>query len=76
MSLIIAFFVSFLIFSPSATSQLAGQPLDKIVAIEQCHLQEEPTNRVRLMIRDFALQHQLPFYDIKQHTGWLRNVQV
>ncbi len=49
---------------------------DKIVSIEKCHLQEEPTNRVRLLIRDYALQHHLPFYDIKNHTGWLRNVQV
>jgi len=49
---------------------------DKIVAIENCHLQAEPTNLVRLTIRDFALQHNLSFYDIKSHTGWLRNVQV
>jgi len=49
---------------------------DKVVDIGTCHLQQEPTNRLRRLIRDYGLQHQLPFYDIKEHRGWLRNLQV
>ena len=49
---------------------------DKVVDIDTCFLQEEPTNRLRRLVRDFGLAHELPFYDIKEHRGWLRNLQV
>ena len=49
---------------------------DKVVNIEICHLQHEPTNRIRRLVRDFAIRHNYPFYDIKEHTGFMRNVQV
>lgn len=49
---------------------------DKVVDIDTCYLQEEPTNRLRRLVRDFGHRHQLPFYDIKEHRGWLRNLQV
>ena len=49
---------------------------DKVVNIDTCFLQEEPSNELRLAIRDFAIQHEFPFYDIKHHKGWLRTMQV
>jgi 23S rRNA (uracil1939-C5)-methyltransferase len=49
---------------------------DKVVNINTCHLQDEPSNQLRLAIRDFAIQQKFPFYDIKQHSGWLRTMQV
>jgi 23S rRNA (uracil1939-C5)-methyltransferase len=49
---------------------------DKVVDIDTCYLQEEPTNRLRKAVRDFGIQHDLPFYDIKAHEGWLRNLQL
>ena len=49
---------------------------DKVVDIIKCHLQEEPTNRIRLAVKAFALQHGYSFYDIRQHTGFLRTMQV
>jgi 23S rRNA (uracil1939-C5)-methyltransferase len=49
---------------------------DKVVDIDTCYLQEEPTNRLRKAVRDFGIQHDLPFYDIKLHEGWLRNLQL
>ncbi len=49
---------------------------DKVVPIVECHLQAEPTNHIRNSIRDYAKQHDLPHYDIRQHTGYLRNLQV
>jgi 23S rRNA (uracil1939-C5)-methyltransferase len=49
---------------------------DKVVDIDTCHLQEEPTNRLRKAIKKFGLDHQLPFYDIREHRGWLRNLQL
>lgn len=47
---------------------------DKVVNIDQCHLQAEPTNRIRTCIKEFAIRNQWPFYDIRMHTGYLRNV--
>ena len=49
---------------------------DKVIDIKTCYLQSEPTNRLRIAIKDFAEQHQLSFYDIKQQHGFLRTMQV
>jgi 23S rRNA (uracil1939-C5)-methyltransferase len=49
---------------------------DKVVDIQQCFLQEEPTNQLRLAIKAFAKEKGWMFYDIRQHRGFLRNMQV
>ncbi|HEY4061983.1 MAG TPA: 23S rRNA (uracil(1939)-C(5))-methyltransferase RlmD [Puia sp.] len=49
---------------------------DKVVDIDTCYLQEEPTNRLRKAIKEFALEKELSFYDIKLHHGWLRTLQL
>jgi 23S rRNA (uracil1939-C5)-methyltransferase len=49
---------------------------DKVVDIDVCHLQAEPTNRLRKAVRDFGLEEDLSFYDIRMHEGWLRNLQL
>ena len=52
------------------------QLFDKIVDIETCYLQEEPSNTIRNFIRSFALLHNLSFFDIRNHTGLLRNIII
>ncbi len=47
---------------------------DKVVDINTCHLQTEPTNAIRLAIKEFALANDYSFYDIRQHSGFLRTV--
>lgn len=49
---------------------------DKILDVEHCYLQAEPSNALRNSIRDFVKQHGYSFYDLKQHTGALRNLIV
>jgi 23S rRNA (uracil1939-C5)-methyltransferase len=49
---------------------------DKIVDIHTCYLQAEPTNGVRNAIREFARRNHYSFYDIRNHTGLLRTMQV
>jgi 23S rRNA (uracil1939-C5)-methyltransferase len=49
---------------------------DKVVQIEKCWLQPEPTNSIRNFIRDYAYENGLSFYDIRQHIGFLRTMQV
>jgi 23S rRNA (uracil1939-C5)-methyltransferase len=49
---------------------------DKVVPIYECHLQAEPTNFIRLAIWEYAKQHKLTHYDIRNHTGFLRNLLI
>lgn len=46
----------------------------KAIDIAECHLMADVNNKVRNEIRNIALEKNFPYYDIKQHTGWLRNV--
>ncbi len=47
---------------------------DKVIDIDTCHLMAEPTNAIKNTLRAYALENNLPFYDIRNHTGWLRTV--
>lgn len=49
---------------------------DKVVPIIECHLQSEPTNYIRLAIVEYARINHLEHYDIRNHTGFLRNVVI
>lgn len=49
---------------------------EKVVEIDTCHLQEEPTNLMRKAVAQFTVDNDMPFYNIKQHVGWLRNMFV
>ena len=52
------------------------QLFDKVLDIKQCALQAEPSNTIRNTIRSYAVEHNLDFYDIRNHTGFLRNVII
>jgi 23S rRNA (uracil1939-C5)-methyltransferase len=49
---------------------------DKVIDIQHCYLMDPVNDRIRNSIRIYALEQNLPFYDIKQHTGWLRNIII
>jgi 23S rRNA (uracil1939-C5)-methyltransferase len=49
---------------------------DKVLDIKDCHLQAEISNRIRLEVRAFAIEHQMPFFDVRNHSGLLRNMVV
>mgnify|MGYP002713095783 CR=1 FL=1 len=49
---------------------------DKVLDIEKCHLQEEPSNEIRNWLRSYALENNLPFYNLRTHEGYLRIVIV
>lgn len=49
---------------------------DKVVDIEKCHLQGEPTNLVRNLLRRLALERGLTFYDHRTNEGLLRNLII
>jgi len=49
---------------------------DKVVDVDTCYLQDEPTNAIRKEIKRWAIEKAVSFYDIQRHEGFLRNVQV
>lgn len=53
-----------------------GKFFDKVLDIDHCYLQREPSNTIRLFIRKYALEHGLKFYDIRENNGYLRNLII
>lgn len=49
---------------------------DKIIDIHECFLMDDVNNQIRNSIREFVKENNYSFYDIKQHTGWLRNIII
>lgn len=53
-----------------------GKFFDKVLDIDQCHLQPEPANALRNFVRQYALDNGIAFYDLRANTGVLRNMFV
>jgi 23S rRNA (uracil1939-C5)-methyltransferase len=49
---------------------------DKILDIQHCYLQAEPSNSIRNSVRTYALNNGLTFYDLRGHEGNLRNLII
>ena len=49
---------------------------DKIVDIEHCYLQAEPSNAIRLALKKFAVDNNLSFYSQRGNKGLLRNIVI
>lgn len=49
---------------------------DKIIDINHCYLQPEPSNSIRLAIKKFAKNQGYTFYNQRTHEGFLRNIII
>jgi 23S rRNA (uracil1939-C5)-methyltransferase len=49
---------------------------DKVLDITECHLQPEPTNRIRNAVKEYAIKNKLDFFDLREQRGFLRNMVV
>ena len=49
---------------------------DKILDIQKCHLQEDPSNAIRNEIREFAVNNNLEFFNPRDHSGLLRTLMI
>ena len=49
---------------------------DKVVDVEHCYHQADPSNAIRNAVRTFAFENDLTFYNVREHTGLLRNLIV
>ena len=52
------------------------QLFDRVVDIEQCHLQADPSNDIRLFVRQFTMEHGLSYYSVRHHEGLMRNLVI
>lgn len=49
---------------------------DKVLDVKECHLQREPTNAIRLFVKQYAIDNGLSFYDLRENRGFLRTMVV
>ena len=49
---------------------------DKILDIEKCHLQEDPSNEIRNAIKTFATEKGMSFFNARNHEGLLRTLMI
>jgi len=49
---------------------------DKVLDINECLLMSEPSDSIRNEVRRYALERRLPFYDFREHHGFLRTMFV
>jgi 23S rRNA (uracil1939-C5)-methyltransferase len=49
---------------------------DKILDIDKCHLQADPSNAIRNEVRSFANENNLTFFNPREHSGLLRTLMI
>jgi len=49
---------------------------DKIVHVDTCYLQQDPSNAIRNGLYDFAKKEGLSFFDLREQKGLLRNLFI
>lgn len=48
----------------------------KVLDIKECHLQESPSNEIRLAIKKFAIENNYEFFDLRNQQGFLRTMML
>jgi 23S rRNA (uracil1939-C5)-methyltransferase len=49
---------------------------DKVLDIRECYLQPDPSNSIRDAVRRYAHKKALPFFNLRQQSGFLRNLII
>jgi len=49
---------------------------DKVFDVNQCHLQPDPSNAIRLTVKDEAVRNNIPFFDLRKQVGFLRTLTI
>ena len=47
-----------------------------VIDIEKCWLQADPSNQIRIAVKEFALKNGYTFFNLKEQNGLLRNLMV
>ena len=51
-----------------------GGAFDKVLDIDRCYLQSEPSNQIRNFVRRYAIEHSLPFFNLREQVGLFREL--
>lgn len=49
---------------------------DRVLDIDTCYLQPEPSNEIRRAVRDYTIARGYSYYNPHSHEGWLRSLVV
>lgn len=49
---------------------------DLVFDVNTCYLQPDPSNAIRLAVRDEAVKNNIPFFDLRKQIGFLRTVTI
>ena len=49
---------------------------DKVFDVKECYLQPDPSNDIRLAVREIALGEEIPFFDLRKQIGFLRTLTI
>ncbi len=49
---------------------------DKILDIEKCYLQADPSNDIRLEIKRYCVENGYSLHDVREHKGLMRNIII
>jgi 23S rRNA (uracil1939-C5)-methyltransferase len=62
-------------YSPALGFHARGR-FDRVLNVHTCLLQAEPSNEIRRFVREYALQKELSFFDLRRQTGFLRTLMI
>ncbi|MEY4929813.1 MAG: rRNA ((1939)-C(5))-methyltransferase RlmD [Bacteroidota bacterium] len=49
---------------------------DRVFDVNNCYLQPDPSNAIRLLARKVAVEHEIPFFDLRKQIGFLRTLTI
>lgn len=61
---------------PEALGYHISGCFDKVLNVENCYLQTELSNEIRLEIRDFCLKNEYEFFDLREQVGFMRTMII
>src|SRR5579859_4159333 len=49
---------------------------DKVFDVGECFLQPDPSNAIRLLVKQVAVENEIPFFDLRKQIGFLRTLTI
>jgi 23S rRNA (uracil1939-C5)-methyltransferase len=49
---------------------------DKVFDVRECFLQPSPSNEIRLLVKEVAIQEDIPFFDLRKQIGFVRTLTI
>lgn len=49
---------------------------DRVFDVNNCYLQPDPSNAIRLLARKVAVENEIPFFDLRKQIGFLRTLTI